>query len=237
MMYDVSADWWLKTVERLDIGITYPEAFWVGDSIMVGSKTSTTDVFNLWAFIEPFTRHLWVLTLGTIFVSGVAYYALDYSRSRRLLDYSGSRRLGYTQVDMNHVGHSIFLSFFAFTGHCNHEPKSRALKVLVTSMCFLYLILVAAYTANLAGFLVAKFSASSVYVKDIVDVLSKDKVICAYRAYPVTDKLKKEFPRGKFLGLETMPEMYAAVNDGRCFVTLATVEEWKQHQNDPEYNP
>merc|ERR1712151_484073 len=102
-------------------------------------------------------------------ITGVVYFLLDYLRSKRH---------GDSEIDAD-LKRSLFLSMNAFVGHSEFDPKATSTRVLTFSMNFLYLIIISAYTANLASYLVYKNS-THVEIKEFNDVLKKQQTnMCA----------------------------------------------------------
>merc|ERR1711862_908303 len=110
-------------------------------------------------------------------------------------------------------------------------------RLLTMSMNFMFLILIAAYTANLASFLVAKNS-SKIVINEFDDVLNYGEKICVQRGYSYVERIKSKYPGSDSLMIEfgSQAEMYQALQNGDCLVLLTSMEDWKNRQRDAKYN-
>jgi len=132
---------------------------------------------------------------------------------------------------------SIFLSANALVGHSEFDPKASSLRVLIVSMNFMYLILISAYTANLASFLVIE-SSSRIVINQFQDVLNAQEPICVQRGIAYVDAIQKKYPESKNLMVEfeTEQEMFQGLHEDKCLVLLTSMEDWKSKKRDKNYN-
>jgi hypothetical protein len=94
---------------------------------------------NIWAFLDPFTYSVWLAITSFIVITGLVYWLLEY-------------------IDMN--ADEIFLGkkpslctyliAIVFTGHLGIQPRTHGARMLSLSWTFWAVIVVSAYTANLA---------------------------------------------------------------------------------------
>lgn len=75
--YDISAAYWVKSLERMDRGISFPEGWFNGEVIMIGVEEDGSANLDLWSFLEPFTTGVWIMIIVTIVVSALVYWFLD----------------------------------------------------------------------------------------------------------------------------------------------------------------
>jgi len=225
--HDIAVDWWTRTLDRLTKGIIYQEAWWDADTIMVVQSVKDQNKVDYFAFFEVFSGGLWILILFVSLFNGVVYCLLDYLRSHRQLD---------KELETD-IKRSMFLSVNGFVGHSDFDPKASSARLLTISMNFLYLILIAAYTANLANFLIAKNS-FQLEIDDISEVLKPQKMICVERGTGPVDSFKVKYPGAKHLLLEynSPTEMYAGLNNRDCSVILTSLEGWNTDRRDDQLN-
>jgi len=131
---------------------------------MVGLKPDqqSDTSLDLWSLVEPFDSAAWWSIWGTVLLSGVIYFLLEY------MDHQGTiHAAAEDDVHTHHTRHSLrevsqgiwqymFHSFLLFTQHFQFQPRSFATRVYTGSLSFWALIVVATYTANLASFFVVK---------------------------------------------------------------------------------
>lgn len=225
-VYDVAVDWFTRRPDRLNTGILFPEAWWDADTIMVVNMKEERKR-NLMAFLEPFTNGLWFLIFMVTILTGLMYFILDYLRSKR----HDNKEL---DADLKK---SLFMSMNAFVGHSEFDPKATSTRLLTFSMNFLYLVILSAYTANLASVLVAKNS-STVEINDFKDVLRARQNICVQRGLAYVDSVIQKYPDSKTLmkEYETAEEMFQGLGNGDCLVLLTSVEDWKSKQRQRTFN-
>jgi len=225
-IYDIYVDWWSRNMERLNKGILFPEGWWEGDTIMI-VKTEEKKSLDFWAFAAPFSGALWILIVCVTLVTGMVYVLLDYLRSRRT---------GDLELDSD-MQRALYLSMNAFVGHSEFDPKGTMMRVLTLSMNFMFLILLAAYTANLASFLVVKNS-SRIEINQFDDVMKLRKNVCVLRGYPYIKSVSTKYPGSESLMIpfENEVDMYQALQNGECLVLLSSMEDWRNHERDAIYN-
>jgi hypothetical protein len=110
-------------------------------------KQQQSDNFNLFSFLAPFTYSVWGLIFAWIVLSGLVYWALEKLHT----DSDGAAEKGDAEKPMG----SIFLSSMAFVGHNEYEPNTVASRMISFSWSFWSILVLSAYTANFASFLVA----------------------------------------------------------------------------------
>lgn len=225
-IYDLYVDWWSRNMDRLNKGILFPEGWWEADTIMV-VKMEEKKTLDFWAFAAPFSGDLWILIVCVTIFTGMMYVLMDYLRSRRTGDY---------ELDSDFF-RTLYRSFQAFVGHSEFDPKGAMMRLLTLSMNFMFLILISAYTANLASFLVVKNS-SKIEINEFNDVMTLRANVCVQRGYPYIDSVSSKYPGSESLMIEfeTEKEMYEALQNGDCLVLLSSMEDWKTRERDDTYN-
>lgn len=77
--YDVSAAYWIKSILRMERGVSFPEGWYDGRTIMVGiEQKEGSKNLELWSFLEPFSAGVWIMIAVTITISAAVYFFLDW---------------------------------------------------------------------------------------------------------------------------------------------------------------
>jgi len=219
--YDVMVDWWNTSVERLQMGIGFPEGFYDASYILIGlqggdDSSTKVDLFN---FLRPFSMTLWWAILGTTIVSILAYMVIEGSPNNEAWN----------------VGWNLYLGILMFTQHFSYEPVSPPGRLFGASMAFWSLLIIVAYTANLASFFVAQ-NTPRIQINSIDDAIRANMRICTWDAAASGAYAKAQYPQGIFIGKETEQESLMAVKTGECDLCLMSLKSWEQYESDRDYN-
>lgn len=207
--------------------VVYLQKRYDGSLVMVRRKPQYENQQDLWAWTTPFTTELWVLVIVTTIASGVVYYLLDYMNT---LGRGGNKK----ETELNLV-ESIYFACIGFTGHLIHLPKKAAPQILVLSMCFLFLLIMAAYTANLASFLVVR-NTPGIIITDITDAIRNDLSFCVLQSSTSEATLVTEYNAARVIQRESIAETYRSVVDGECDIVLTTVGTWRTYERNAQHN-
>lgn len=135
------------------------------------------------------------------------------------------------------IEESVFYAAFAFNGHSVHEPKSRATRIFVFSMAFFYLLIVAAYTANLASFLVEK-NKGKIVINDVQDAIRNELTFCVWKGTGMDEILQTyNMPKSKIHRTLNPGDEYLALLEGKCDIIFTTSGDWEMQRRDMKYNP
>lgn len=222
--YDVSAAQWLKTITRMERGVTFPSGWYDGRIIMVGLEQTGSSELELWSFLDPFSIGVWVMIGVTIVVSGLVYWFLDWFDTD-----SDSLELD------KRPGQSMFLAALTFTGHFEFRPESRSAQIFTVSLSFWALIMMSAYTANLASYLVVQ-NTPSVEINSISDAVVNGYRMCVVRSTSPDNALSKAWPEAKIVRTQTELEMFERVRNGTCEVLFTSISGWKEYKEDKTVN-
>jgi len=165
------------------------------------------------------------MLLGTTLFSGILYYCVDFIDSAML----DKKKDGGILT-------CIFHSAFTFVGHISHKPKSVGATVISLSTAMVYAIIIAAYTANLTSFLVAK-NTPSVKITDIQDVIDNKFSICVWKGTPMENFLTDNYPvYTRINRLVNEEEIFTNIQEGKCDVGLTNVDSWKSYERNEKIN-
>ena len=66
--FDISADYWGRSTERMALGISFPKGWYDGSVILSWSAANngSTDDTNLWGFLRPFHWSVWLAVFAAI---------------------------------------------------------------------------------------------------------------------------------------------------------------------------
>jgi len=222
--YDVSAAFWLKSITRMDKGVTFPAGWYDGRVIMVGLQDKGSAGLEVWSFFDPFTAAVWIMIGVTVVVSGLVYWFLDWFD---------------TDTDSLNLdkdpGQSVFLAILSFTGHFEFKPMSTSARIFTASLSFWALIMMSAYTANLASYLVVQ-NTPSIEINSVGDAVRNNYRICVVRSTAPDNALTRAWPAAKVVRTQTEGELYEGVRNGTCQVLLTPVSSWNEYQGDRTVN-
>lgn len=140
-VYDLTADWWMRSVARLQAGTTFTEPWYDATIIMVAiqSDSAEEDSFDPWGWLAPFDRAVWIMVLVTVVISSILYWLLER------LDPDTDRRK--TRLD---PVETMWMFATAFAGQFEFDPQTGPARLFTFSIAFWALLMISAYTANLA---------------------------------------------------------------------------------------
>ncbi|KAI2504706.1 ionotropic glutamate receptor [Fragilaria crotonensis] len=227
--FDIAADYWARSVDRMARGISFPVGWYDGSIILVYSEDST-DKFNLWSFLLPFETNVWLAMAAAIFFSGLVYFFLE-----RLNSSSDKRHLGEKPVT------AIFLAAITFTGHFEYRPNTNAARLLSFSWTFWTLIMASAYTANMASFLVQR-RAEVTSVSTIDDAVRQAVPVCVQRGAVIDEMLSKTNPDLILVRKDTEKEVFDGLKQswyggsGGCGLVLTNLGTFELYQSQKSSN-
>jgi len=222
--YDINGDWFLRTTERLSDGILFPEKWYDGSLIMVRKQSQDDNLFTWLAFLKPFSYQLWFLIVASVIVSGFVYWLIE------LIGCDGDR----TKMEVDFV-ESLFQSFLNSTGQYVFDPREPGNRLVAFSTCLLFLIILAAYTANLASFLVIRNSPDLV-INDIQDVVKNDLRTCVWRSTTSETYMRDRYETAQLVLKDSLEASYLGLDAGDCDIVLTTTGTWETKKSDLVYN-
>lgn len=246
--YDLAADWWIHTLERLQMGASFPEGWYDASYVLVGKAEEVRDTdgeINLWLWLEPFTSGVWVLIVITIILSAFIYQFLD-SVGNPCKQLGGScagtrNENGQSEGDDDDgpdytVPDQVFLLSLLFTQHFQLNPRTPASRLFAVSMALWALIISANYTANLASYFVIE-NTPAVSIQSIDHAIQGGWAICVWGTSAQTTHIEKTYPKAELIRKKNEREMYHGVNDGECALAVSTADSFAQHEKEREVNP
>ena len=229
--YDISAEWWVRTAQRISLGVDYPEGWYDASYVLVGMKQDEEasqggeEVFNPWSWLSPFDYGVWALIMLTIIFSGLIYNFLEY-----IDPYSDKQRLKNKPLE------TIYLSAMGFAGHMEFEARTQPARIFTFSLAMWSLLMAAAYTANLASFLVVKNSVPQIQIDSIEDVIRQQLPICVYKSSASHNELIREYPEAVVVEKALEEDTFKGIINGQCTVALASLASWQNWERNPDVN-
>jgi len=219
--YDLIGEWYSRSIERIENGVIYTDGWYDASLIIVTKKEKEENLFSFFAFLEPFTNGLWAFILLTTLLSGVVYYAID------LIDST----LQSKEMDTNFVG-NLYEMLLTMVGHNHQEPKSTVAYITLSSTSMLCVIIVAAYTANLASFLIKK-NTPALVINSIDDVIGHQLRVCLWKGSGSATYMRNKYPKYTgFVGRPTEISSYTGIEEGACDVVVTYADTWKSYERD-----
>jgi hypothetical protein len=180
-VFDISAEVWGKSAARMSKGVSFPMGWYDSSLVLVEHfrPGQSREVVNLWGFLNPFDYTVWLTICGFIVLTGLTYWLLEY------LDVNTDE----SHILENPIG-NIYRAATTTTGHFGFEPSTHSARILGFSWTFWALIVGAAYTANMASFLVSP-KMSFYRINSFQDAVENKASVCV-KAGDVVDSLMTE---------------------------------------------
>jgi hypothetical protein len=208
--------------------IAFPEGWYDASIIMIEyadpTKSATTNV-DLFSFLTPFEWSVWLLILATVIASGLVYYLLEKMNTA-----SDERDLEDAPAT------AVFYSAITFTGHFEFRPQTHAARLLTFSLSFSALIVGAAYTANLASFLVARRTPLSTLLS-IQDAVYQRVPICLQKSVALEEYITNQYPTAVLVRKDSEAEVFQGLIQGKqCDVAVVPKYSYDTYLKNPEIN-
>ena len=218
---------WDRTSERLRSQISFPESWYDASIVMIEyvDPTSATTKLDLFSFLTPFDLSVWGLILATIVGSGLVYYLLEKMNAA-----SDERSLEEEPTA------AVYYSAIAFTGHLEFRPQTHAARLLVFSLSLSALIVAAAYTANLASFLVALRTLPSSTLESVQDAVAQRAPICLQASVALDQYITNQYPSAILVRKESEADVYRGLLQGECVVAVVPKSSHEIYLKNSEIN-
>jgi len=219
--YDIVGTWLVETVERGALGITYPIGWFDSSIIIVGPKlrSQNADVFNVLTLLAPFTPGVWIVLVATLIITGLFLVGFNVGAKAWKGGFAGLKELRITK--------NILASFLTFTGHVELNIDRRSILIATFSLSFITILIVAAYTANLASFLVVT-NMSKLQRSTLQDIVDQQFTLCAITGSSTTTFLRDNFPNARIVGTQSDTEGILGVRNGDCDYTISHADFWRE---------
>lgn len=129
----------------------------------------------------------------------------------------------------------IHKSFLVVTGHLEVSPATHAGQVVSFSMAFFAVLIVSAYTANLASFLVVQ-KASNVQINTVNDIIKIGGSICVYKSTAVEDELRGTYGNAILVPKDDDKDVMMGVANGDCDYGVLALASYELNKGITEVN-
>jgi len=215
--YDVAVDFFAKTPERIALGVSFPEGWYDSSVILVGR--SGEGELSLFSFFRPFTVGVWLMIGVFIVFTGLLYWFLA-----RVDTVSDARDLGDKPLS------AIFLASLAFTSNFEFRPNTASAQLMAFSWSFWALIVGAAYTANLANFLINRERTIS-HVTNLNQAVLYQTPICMKKSTAHEEYVKNFYPDANLIPLESHEDTFLTLQAGDCELVATQEDTFRLFQN------
>jgi len=254
-VYDISINWWLHTPERVALGATFPKGWYDASIIIVGAREGNEQArFAPFNWLEPFTNGVWLMMIVTLVISGFIFFYLDdYDKSemsssireinednpsyQRESVISSIARLGTTGLleKRESVSSSIHKSFIVFTGHMDLEAGSFSGQLVAFSLSFFAMLMLSAYTANLATSLVVTSIPGST-INSVDDIVDLRLTMCVMGNSGFEEAIRQDYKGAILVRKSTDKDIIDGLNNGDCDYAITSRTYWEEAQSSRQHN-
>jgi hypothetical protein len=209
-------EYWSRSLERLGNEILFPEGWWDGSILLIehfDHKQHENAAFNEFSFLALFTYSVWSLIFMWIVLSGLTYWVLEKHHT----DSDGAAEKGESEKPMG----SIFLLSRAFVGHNEYEPNTVASQMIYFSWSSWSILVLSAYMANFASFLVAS-QQENYAVQSFDKGVELQLPICVVEGTVQHVFLQIRYPKLNLIPKITEQLGFNALKHGECCADVAT---------------
>lgn len=228
---DITAEYWIHLPERLALGITFPEGFYDTSLQIVGVQKSSDTGFDVLSWKMPFTDPVWGLIVAAMLFSSGVFWILER------LEEDGD--LGESETHSHSLSVSLFLTTASFTGGGGYTPRTSAGRLFTISWTFTCLLLTAAYTANLASFLVVS-KTPSFEVRSMHEANDAQVPVCVYKGTAEEVMARETFATANYKPMNQLDMFQSlhsmAAGGPGCTVAVTTWDSWKAYQRNEQVN-
>lgn len=236
--YDVSANWWYETVERIGRGATFPATWYDATMIIIAKDNnpiSRNSILGEIAWFKPFTAGVWGAIFVTLLISGLVIFFLQElfspSASNGDEQISGGNLLSSATT---HI-HRSFITFTLQAGggdEISHPGRLHSL-----SLGFFSMLLLSAYTANLASYLVVENTANSaIQVQSVRDIVNNRKSICVFGNTAIQQEIEKVYEDALIVKYNSDKALLIGLKNDECDYAILGKQGWNIYHRDKEVN-
>ena len=214
---------------------SFPTAWYDASQIII--EKQDVDAFDgsefdplFWA--KPFESQVWWTILGTLLVSG---FACLYLEERTLKELAHDEESPVPDSVLSLIVTYIHKSFLVVTGHLDLLPNTHAGQIVSFSMSFFAILLMSAYTANLASFLVVQ-KASNVQINTVNDIINLGRSICVYQGTAIETELSGMYANANLIPKLDDSEVMKGVRNGDCDFGVLALASYELNRGVSEVN-
>jgi len=226
--YDMSGEWWIPTIGRRQLGISFLQGFYDSSLVLIeksaGKKIpSFGEKLASWA--GPLSPLVWGMSVIAAICVGIAYWIIENKEEGSDLDH---------EVSAHNALLSCFSAVLLFTGGGGPAPRTFAGQFLMIGWSLFILVVVNGYAANLVAFLVQK--APPLYpMADIMDGHVRGLPVCVWTSAAPGPIMKDLYPNLNVVS-GSPGTMIKQMRDGECQGVIHTRDTWTIQQSLKEHN-
>jgi hypothetical protein len=226
--FDVVANWWLELPSRVNRGVTFPKGWYDASIIIIAREKPTKSQFNTFSWSRPFTTNVWILLGITLFLTAIVSLLLEETVTLPNFELAEIEKLS------SKITLYIYKCFITFTGHMDLDTRTKPGHLVGFSLSFFAMLMLSAYTANLASFLVNKNSPQS-EVYTVGDIVNQRKSMC------ILDAAKKEaimaqYPQALFVKKDSEVDAIKGLINFECDYAISGISGWEELKNNQVIN-
>lgn len=135
----------------------------------------------------------------------------------------------------NKPGQNLFLAAITFTGQFEFKPASNSARIFTASLAVWSLIVMSAYTANLASFLVVQ-NTPSITIDTVGDAVRNNYRLCLIENTIAQEAVTRTYPSARLVKSPSEEDTYKQLREGMCDIALNTVSSWEEYRLNREVN-
>jgi hypothetical protein len=221
--YDIAMGRWDRTVARIANGISFPEGFLDSSLILIQNKQNSSQPV-VFGFFLPFQAGVWALILIVLIMTGLIYFIME-----RIDMHSDAQPLE------TEPGQTVYLSFIVLTGHNEFKPRTVSARMVIFSLTFWALITSAAYTANLASFLVTRHE-SDFGFHEVRDAVAMRIPICIQGGVALDEYISERYPRAVLIRKSSSSQVFEALRNNHCSLAVVSRNEYETAERNEKLN-
>lgn len=217
-------------------GASFTSPYIDGSMILVQNQDNDKPkktAIHMMNFAQPFDPKVWYVTITTILIAAIIYPCIEYMGGE--LDSLWTVRKWLTG--------RLYLSFIKFTGNYSYEPKTLGGCVFGFTYAFWSMLMLAAYTANLASLLVVKHTVPALVINGIGDAIKYKMSICVPEGTIAEDYIDEMYPEvsnltDMFISVpDNTRDKYGSLNNGTSRFLIDWQNSFDVVKHQQEYNP
>lgn len=225
--YDLTADYWAQTLERMSLGMAFVEGWLDASMVLIGKQPKPEDDkgIKLWNWLKPYDVWVWLMTIFTILLSGAVYQILEWYANER-----DERSLWEWWLE------NVYLSTINFTQAYEYQPKTLPSRLFGVSMAIWALVMTATYTANLASLLVDR-GLPAVGPQTMEEVAVFKHRVCVWKGTSLDTYIRDTYHSAIRIEKQAYHDMYTGLQRGECDYLVDSFASWNKVKAMQAYNP
>ena len=215
--YDVAVWWWFALYSREALGVSFPKGWYDGSIIIIAKQETENyfDTFSPFSWSKPFTPGVWLFLLATMIVTGIVSMRLDPHVREK------------AETTKHLLLSNIYSALIVFTGHLDLDPNTHSGQLVSFSLSFFAMLMLSAYTANLASFLVIEKASLSFQVNTVNDIVRMQKTMCIYAQSATQEAVASSYPDALFVEKHDDTAVLLALKNDECDYAILGLSSWE----------